>query len=138
MLLDEIKNIKSTKKELRSFGITVGIVFGILAFALWWQGKANFIYFADISAILIIFGLVIPIVLKPIQKIWMGFALVIGYFMTRVILSVLFYLILTPLSLISRIRGKDFLNLKIDKNVASYWIKRDELSFNKESYEKQF
>ena len=138
MLLNEIKNIKSTKKELRSFGITVGIVFGVLAFALWWQGKANFIYFAAISIVLVVLGLIFSAVLKPIQKIWMGFALIIGYFMTRVILSVLFYLILTPLSLISRIRGKDFLNLKIDKNAASYWIKRDELSFNKESYEKQF
>ncbi|MBI1858740.1 MAG: hypothetical protein HYR97_06490 [Candidatus Melainabacteria bacterium] len=138
MLLNEIKNIKSTNKELRSFGVTVGIVFSILAFALWWQGKANFIYFAEVSIILVTLGLIFPAVLKPIQKIWMGFAHIIGYFMTRIILSVLFYLILTPLSLISRITGQEFLDLKIDKNTASYWIKKTELDLNEDRYEKQF
>ena len=79
-----------------------------------------------------------PAFLKPIHKIWMGFALILGSIMTRVILSVLFYLVITPISLISRLSGKDFLDLKIDKSIVSYWIQREKIIFEKANYEKQF
>ena len=68
----------------------------------------------------------------------MGFALILGSIMTRVILSVLFYLVITPIGLISKLSGKDFLDLKFDKSVSSYWIPRKKIIFEKANYEKQF
>ncbi len=138
MLIEEIKNIKSEKSDLRKFGITVGLVIGILGGLLWWRGKEFYNYFFIISIALIISGLLVPKLLLPIQKTWMTIALVIGWFMTRLILSILFYLVVTPIGLVAKLLGKEFLELKIDKSRKSYWIYREERPFDKKDYERQF
>lgn len=79
-----------------------------------------------------------PSVLKPLQKAWMTLAVILGWIMTRVILSILFYLVFTAIGGISRLLGKQFLDLKIDPSINSYWIKREPKTFNKSGYEKQF
>ena len=137
MLLDEINKIKSGKAELRKFGITLGIFFALLGGLFFWRNKSNYVYLLDLAAFFLFFGLFFPIVLKPIQKIWMAFALISGSIMTRVILSILFYLVITPISLLSRLSGKNFLDLKFDRSVSSYWIPRKSLS-DKANYENQF
>lgn len=138
MLIDEIKNIKSTKKNLKEFGFLVGAVFGIIGSLFWWKGNYLYPYFIFVSIFLVFFGLVLPITLKPIHKIWMAIALVIGFVMTRIILFVLFYMILTPTSLLSKFSGKNFLDLEVDKSKTSYWQYRSEKEFYKERYEKQY
>jgi hypothetical protein len=138
MLLEEIKNIKSEKRDLRNFGITFGIVLGILAGALWWKGKDTYTVFAVFSAVFFFFGLVLPTLLKPLQKAWMMFAVVLGWFMTRLILSVLFYIVFTFIGGVSRLFGKKFLDMKIDSSRESYWNYRKQDPFDKHRYEKQF
>ena len=138
MLLSEIKNIKSGKAELHKFGITLGIVFGLLGGLFLWREKSYYFYLFLLSIFFLFFGLALPTFLKPIHKIWMGLALVLGSIMTRVMLSILFYLIITPLGLISRLSGKDFLDLKFNKSASSYWIQRKKVIFEKANYEKQF
>ena len=135
--MKKINNIKSGKSELKKFGITVGIVFALFALFFWWNGK-NFFYFIVSSAIFLFSGLFLPIFLKPVHVVWMAISLALGYVMTRIILCVLFYLILTPLAVISRLIGKRFLDLNIEKSKESYWNYRIIKEFSKESYEKQF
>lgn len=138
MLLEEIKNIKSEKKDLRNFGITFGVVFGTLAGVLWWKEKDTYTIFAVLSFAFFFFGLVIPSLLKPLQKAWMALAVFLGFFMTNVILSILFYFVFTGIGLGSRLLGKKFLDLKFDSSRKRYWIQRHPSTFNKNSYEKQF
>lgn len=138
MLLEEIKNIKSTKKELRKFGLVVGVFFGLIGLLFLWKGRPSYPYLFALSAFLLVFGIAFPVVLKPIQKVWMSIALVIGFFMTRVILCLLFYLIITPISVLSKVCGARFLDSTIEKSKDSYWIQRDSSVFNKERYEKQY
>ena len=67
----------------------------------------------------------------------MTFAAILGWVMTRVILSLVFYLIITPIGLLTRLLGEDFLALKkIDSN--SYWSYRDSSEELNQNYEKQF
>ena len=137
-MLEEIKLIKTENKDLRSFGITFGIIFLIIAGFLLYKENESFRLFIVISSAFIIFGFLIPIILKPIYISWMSFAIILGWFMTRFILSMLFYLIVTPIGLITRALGKDFLELKKEASNGSYWNQR-EISFEKnQSYEKQF
>ena len=68
----------------------------------------------------------------------MTFAVVLGWFMTRVILSLLFYVIITPIGLVLRIFGKDFLELKKQAVQGSYWNQRDSNLEKNQNYEKQF
>jgi len=138
MLIEEIKNIKSERSDLRKFGITVGLVVGIIGGLLLWRGRDFYLYFFIVSLILIISGLLFPKLLLPLQKTWMTIAVVIGWFMTRLILSILFFLVFTPIGLIARLLGKEFLELNIDKSRDSYWIYREERPFDKKDYERQF
>ena len=119
-MLEEIKLIKTETKDLRSFGITFGIIFLIIAGFLFYIENESFQLFIVISSAFIIFGFLFPITLKPIYISWMSFAIILGWFMTRFILSLLFYLIVTPIGLITRVLGKDFLELK-EASDGSYW-----------------
>ncbi len=138
MIFEEIKDIKNGKKELRQFSITVGIVLGLLGGLFLWREKDCYFYFFILSASLISLGIVVPILLKPIYKVWMTLAILMGWFMTRVILIILFYLVVTPIGLLAKLFGKDFLSRKFDKTAESYWITRKSTGFDKKSYENQF
>lgn len=138
MIIEEIKNIESGRRELRKFGITVGIVLGLLGGLFFWRGRDYYFYFLILSEALLLLGLVVPILLKPIHKVWMTLALLLGWLMTRVILSVLFYLVVTLIGLLLRLLGKDVLELKFKRNGDSYWIPKKEMKSERRNYEKQF
>lgn len=57
---------------------------------------------------------------------------------TRILLSFIYFLIFTPFRIVSIILGKDFLDRKIEKDIESYWQKREIKPFKKELYKKQF
>ncbi|MBL7131942.1 MAG: hypothetical protein ISS45_11190 [Candidatus Omnitrophica bacterium] len=137
-MLEEIKNIKSGKRELRQFGITIGIVLGLLGGLFFLRQKDYYSYLLIFCGTFLFLGLVAPTLLKPIQKIWMSLAIVIGWFVTRAILTVLFYLVVTPIGILARLVGKDFLDIKFDRNTDSYWLAREPAKFDKRSYENQF
>ncbi len=138
MLLEEIKNIKSEKKDLRDFGITFGVLLGILAGALWWKEKDTYTIFAILSLAFFFFGLALPALLRPLQKVWMMFAVVLGFFMTRLILGILFYIVFTFIGGGGRLLGKKFIDMKIDNSRESYWNYRKQTTFDKDRCEKQF
>jgi hypothetical protein len=129
---------KTERKGLREFGLTVGIAFGVLAALLYWREKAHYVYFVPVSAALILLGLIVPVVLRPIRKGWMTLAAGMGWVMTRVILTILFFGVFTPLSLIARLVGKQFLHVDIDRSAQSYWVYRDRTESGTERLEKQF
>lgn len=137
-MFEEIKNIKTGKKDIRSFGITIGIILLIIAGFLFYKEKESFQLFIYIAGSFIGVGLIVPVILKPIYLIWMMFAVILGWFMTRLILSLLFYLVITPIGLVLRVLGKDLLNLKKQEVQDSYWNMRDPQIEQNQNYEKQF
>lgn len=138
MLKEEIKNIKEDKTTLRKFGLTVGTVLLIVGIVLYLTGKSSSVVFGGAGVLLILFGLILPNILKPLNKIWMTLAVILGWFMSRVILIILFYLIITPIGFLLKIAGKDFLNLQTDNDKNSYWEKREKKVTEKIDYERQF
>ncbi|MGB5287365.1 MAG: SxtJ family membrane protein [Ignavibacteriaceae bacterium] len=138
MLKAEFKQIKETKKDLRKFGITVGGVLLAIGVLLFYFEKPSAIYFAVIGGLLILFGALFPKILKPLNRIWMSLAIILGFIMSRVILTILFYLVLTPIALLAKIVGKKFMVLKYDKSVQTYWEKRTEIHRKPIDYERQF
>jgi hypothetical protein len=137
-IIEEIKNIKSTKKDLRKFGITIGTALIVLTVVLYFLDKSYYLYFGAAGLLLIIAGFLFPLILKPLNKIWMGFAIILGWFSSRIILTIVFYFVLTPISFIAKISGKKFLDLKYKTNESSYWIKREIIKPDRSSYEKQY
>ena len=137
-MFDEIKSIKSSKKELRSFGIVMGVALAVFGGFFFWRGKEYYVYLFGIAAFFLFFGFGAPIVLKPVQKIWMSLAVLLSWIVTRVILIILFYAVVTPISIIARICGKDFLDVSFDKDKNTYWRMRTKGATDKQQYEKQF
>ena len=138
MVAEEIKHIKSGKRELREFGISVGIVLGVFGGFSLWRGRDYYSCFLILSAAFLLLGLVVPILLKPIHKVWMTLAVLLGWLMTRVILSVLFYLVFTPIGLLAKLFNKHPLDLEFNRNADSHWIPREAMKFEKTNYENQF
>jgi len=137
-MIEEIKNIKSTKSDFRKFGITIGVFLMVIAGLLFWKGKESFDILLISGFILCVLGIAIPVVLKPFYWVWMILAAILGWIMTRVILSLLFYVVITPIGVLSRLFGNQFLELKWDKSKDSYWNPRTTKQQKNENYESQF
>jgi hypothetical protein len=138
MIFDEIKSIKGTKPELRKFGLTIGIFLLLIAGFLFWKQRPSFPYFACIAGGFALIGLIMPILLKPIYKAWMSFAVVMGFIMTRVILTVLYFGMFTPIALLTKLLGKDLLDERWNKSATTYWVKRPATKFDPQSAENMF
>jgi len=132
-----ISSIKITKEEIRKFGIVIGSILLIIGVILLWKRNIYYPILMIIGIFLFVGGLSIPIILKPIYIIWMIFATIMGWLMTRFILSLLFYGLITPISLIARLMGKKFIYLRWDKINNSYWNYRSNKVQNVD-YEKQY
>lgn len=138
-IIQEIKELKPSPKELRKFGLTMAAVFFLIAVYIFIKRDADISYiFAGFSIIFFIGAVVKPAVLLIAYKLWMSLAICLSWVMTRGILGVLFYVGFTAIKVIAKIAGKEFLDLKIDKNRKSYWIKREQKEFDKSTFERQF
>ena len=129
---------KSQSRILREFGLTVGIAFAVLGLLLLWRGRSYYDYFVYLGGAFILAGLVAPRILRPVRKGWMTAAAGMGWVMTRVILTVLFFGVFTPIRFIARLAGKSFLHLAIEPQSESYWVKRDRSASEPETLERQF
>jgi multisubunit Na+/H+ antiporter MnhG subunit len=127
-------NIKS---EWKKFGIALGIIISIIATILLIKKKSLYVYFYGAGLFFILAALTVPIVVKPVFILFLYIAFVLGWVMTRVILSLLFYLVITPIGLIAKLFGKKFLDMKFSREKESYWIKTGEEEGVK-SYEIQY
>jgi uncharacterized membrane protein len=138
MFREEFRYIKESKEDLRKFGLIVGGVLLLIAALLFYFEKPSAIYLTIFGGFLFLSGLVIPQILKPLNKIWMGLAIILGFFMSRIIITVLFYIALTPISIIAKLVGKKFMILNFDKSPKTYWEKRTIIQKKQIDYERQF
>lgn len=135
---DDLKQLKTGDRELRKFGLLVGGVFALLGLFFLLRHKALWPYFFWPGAALTACGAVLPRALKYVYVAWMSVAFVLGFVMAHVILTLFFFLVITPIGLVARCFGKDFLSLKLDRGAASYWIRRDRTVKSAAEYERQF
>ena len=112
------------KSSNKSFGILFFLVF--LGFGLWPLTKemSPNIYLIIISVIFLILGLLNSKLLSPLNNLWIKFGEILGKVIAPIVMAVVYFLILTPISLLVRLFGKDLIEMKFNNNVKSYWIKR--------------
>ncbi len=117
-ITSEIHSITTTRKELVKFGLIIGPIFVVLSFIL----KQYFPLLLTVGIFLLILGMLAPKLLRYPYVAWMSFAVIMGFFMFRVILVILYYLAILPIGLISRVFGRDVLDRDFSKKKESYWI----------------
>ena len=114
--MDEIK-ISSN----RSFGTVFFIVFLLIALYPLLKGNDLRIWSLLISFIFLALGLINSKILTPLNKLWFKFGLLLGRFISPLIMGIIFFVVVTPIAIIMRLLKKDLLNLKYNKK-ETYWI----------------
>lgn len=135
----EVRAIESSRAKLREFGITMAAVLALVALWAFFKKHPNLMAGSWWAAVFFIFwGLAYPALLKPLHKAWMGLAVLLGFFVGRILLSALYFLAFTPIALILRLKGRDVLVQKPDPALKTYWTDHADRSDNKEQYERQY
>ncbi len=125
----DISSIQSTPQELKKFGLTIGGMLLLLcsvAFYWNWWGNAILLTIGVFGLFLIVSGLTVPKLLREIHHLWMGFAVILGSIVSRIILFFVFYSVVTFISITARIFGKKFYIAHNDHQRSTYWIQRDQ------------
>tara|TARA_B100001123_G_C15209273_1_gene986561 strand:- start:800 stop:1183 length:384 start_codon:yes stop_codon:yes gene_type:complete len=108
----------------RSFGIVFFIVFLLVSIYPIFKGDDIRIWSLFIAIIFLILGLLNSKIITPLNIAWFKFGLILGKIVSPIVMGVIFFLIVTPISFIMKISRKDLLNLKYNNN-KSYWIPKD-------------
>ena len=108
----------------KSFGILFSLVFFIVSIWPLLEGNTIRFWALSLSFIFLIIAFLKQELLKPLNNIWINFGETLGKIIAPIVMALIFFLVLTPLSFIIRIFGKDLLSLKFS-NEKSYWIKRE-------------
>tara|TARA_B100000780_G_scaffold148621_1_gene103877 strand:- start:2461 stop:2844 length:384 start_codon:yes stop_codon:yes gene_type:complete len=114
----------TNKTTNKNFGVIFSIFFLILSiYQFLNEGFIN-LWFLFISFIFLILGLTNSSILSPLNKLWFIFGVYLGKFVSPVVMGIVFFLIVTPISFTMKILGKDILTLKRTKK-KSYWIEKN-------------
>ena len=112
-------------KELRNFGLLMGtmlaMVFGLLIPWIW--NNALPLWPWIVAGVFWVWALLLPRSLGPVFRIWMKLAWVLGWINTRIILSIVFYLVVFPMGILLRLFGKDPMARQLDTNAQTYRVK---------------
>ena len=114
--MDEIK-ISSN----RSFGIVFFIVFLLIALYPLLKSNDLRIWSLVISFVFLVLGLINSKILTPLNRLWFKFGLLLGRFISPLIMGIIFFVVVTPIGIMMRLLKKDLLNLKYNKK-ETYWI----------------
>jgi len=117
-------NIKTSSNK--SFGIVFFIFFLIVSIYPLLDDRALRVWPLVISVIFLILGILNSKILTPLNKLWFKFGILLGTIVSPIVMGIVFFIVVTPISLIMKILKKDILNLKKNKN-QSYWIVKSEL-----------
>ena len=117
---------ETSLKQLRQFGWLMGGVFGIITFwPLVFRGEGIRIWAFIIAGVFGLLGTVFPNGLKPVYRAWMIFGEKIGWVNSRILLGLLFYGMLTPISLVMMLLGKRPLQLQFDPKAETYRVPKE-------------
>jgi hypothetical protein len=114
-----------TKPQLRSFGLIVAGGFAVIG--LWpavWRGQPPRVWAVVISAVLAVVALTVPSMLRSFHRVWMMIGEALGWVNSRIILSLVYYVLIVPVAVVRRLVGSDPMRRRFDRDAARYRIAR--------------
>lgn len=128
----DLAGLDLSQKSLRHFGWLVGSILLLLGLFFYYK-EFSFILVVTVlmsGLLLLLFSFIAPGRLQGIYEIWMALAFLMGWLVSRILLSVIFFLLLAPIGLMAKVFGKQFLAIKIDSRQDSYWLKKEKSETN--------
>ena len=118
-----MKNSKIKIGSNKSFGIVFFIVFLIIAIWPLLNGYEIRYWSLIISIVFLLLGILNSKILTPLNKIWFKIGILLGNVISPIVMSIIFFLVVTPTSLIMKLFGKDILGIKKNRS-KSYWVEK--------------
>lgn len=106
---------------MRHFGYSMTVGFGVIGGLLALKQVVIAPYLLALAAGFLIVALLVPQALRPIEWIWMQVANVLGFIMTRIILTLVYIFLITPMRFLLLALGKKTLDLRFDPSLETYW-----------------
>lgn len=132
---------EQTLPSERSFGLLFGAVFALLAAYGWffksWSSVVE-LSLLGLALAFVLLGFVAPKILSPLNWLWFQLGQLLGKIVSPIVLGAIFFLLLTPVSLVTRLFGRDELRLKRKASQTSYWLDRAPPGPAPESFKNQF
>jgi len=132
----DLKNV--TNREARKTTFVVAAVLTAAAALFWYRGRMTAAAMAvGIAVVLSLIGILIPPVAKVFHRLWYRLAFALGWVNSRILLTIIYFLIFVPYGVISRLAGRDPLNIRSGAK-ESYWHKREKTRQSREQFERLF
>src|SRR5437868_11089347 len=103
---EELQKLDQSRRGLRRFVLMVGAVILILGLIMLWRHRAAAWPLISLGTALVLLGSLAPSILKRVHSVWMILALMLGWVATRVLLTIVFYFVVTPVGLLQRLLRK--------------------------------
>lgn len=132
------KKTRSSVHEAKKLAIALAIVLSFWGSVFLLREKSNSVYFFVFSVMFLLIGLLAPFLMRPLHALWMLLTGWVGWLITRLVLILIFYGVITPMSFLLKLLGKDLLLLKLDRNTSTYWRPKEKQELSKSQYENQF
>lgn len=111
--------------EGRKFAFTVGIAFLVLAGISYWRGHTRVpVVLGSLGGALLVAGVLVPTLLGPVLRGWMGFAHLLSKVTTPIFMGIVYFVVITPIGLIRRMIGKNAM-IPASTPATGYWAVRD-------------
>jgi hypothetical protein len=120
------------------FGWFFAAVFAALAaYGFWKDWSLVFIVAMIVAVLFVAATLSAPQILTPLNRLWYGLGLLLGKIVSPIVLGIIFFVLITPTSLITRLFGRDELKMK-KRYVESYWVDRSPPGPPPDSFKTQY
>ena len=119
------QKLKIKVSSNRNFGLVFFVVFLIISLWPLLDGGQLKIWSLFFSLFFLVLGLMNSKLLTPLNLLWTKFGILLGNVFAPIVMSFIFFLVVTPIGLLMRMMGKDLLRTKYNKSGKSYWIKRE-------------
>ncbi len=121
---EELSNLEQTPKKLRQFSILMFVITCAFFYYFYPWGNVFWIGFIAVFFLQFLIGIFVPKAVRKVHTMWMKLAFIMGWFVSRFLLILIYFLIVTPIGLVSRVFGKKFIETGFKTNNVSYWKKR--------------
>ena len=108
----------------RVFAWVMAAAAALIALWAWRHGKTWLWWPAGVSAGLVVIAIVRPALLAPLNRLWMQLGHLLGRIISPIIMSLIYFGVVTPIAIIARWRGVDPMKRRFDPDASTYWIER--------------
>ncbi len=131
----DLTGLDYSRQSLQRFAWLVGSVLLLIGIYLYYKKITSAAAIVSIPGLLLLIASFAPASLKRIYTIWMALAFLIGWLVSRILLTFIFYLLVAPIGLVAKVFGKHFLEIAQRPDQNSYWVKKNKTDSN---YEKLY